>query len=258
MKKKITLLLCMILSIFALSACSSEKEDVTPVAGKDELQTSITSMLLTYNEYSDPDLEAYAEQVAGAGYETIASMLRSLASARAEAGSYRSVKDDWEILYREGAADISVTTEFENRNVILHMTVEEAGSEGAGLEITSAKFTPVYTMGEKLKSAAVNSLFGIATVALILTLMVGIISCFRIIPVLERKAVEKKRQEIAANRPEPGPVQPLELVEEEDLTDDLELVAVITAAIAATEDVPADGLVVRSIRRVSGSKWNRA
>lgn len=257
MKKKITLLLCMILSIFALSACSSEKEDVTPVAGKDELQTSITSMLLTYHEYSDEDLETYAGQVEQAGYEPIASMLRSLENARAEAGSYRSIKDDWDIRYRENAADISVTTEFAERNVILDMTVEAAGSDGAGLEITSAKFTPVYTMGEKLKSAAVNSLFGIATVAIILTLMVGIISCFRIIPVLERKAVEKKRQEIAANRPQPGPVQPLELVEE-DLTDDLELVAVITAAIAATEEVPADGLVVRSIRRVSGSKWNRA
>lgn len=258
MKKKITLLLCMIFCIFALSACSSEKEDVTPVAGADELQTSITSMLLAYNEYSDEDLETYAGQVAQAGYEPVASMLRSLGDARAEAGSYHSVKDDWDIRYREHAADISVTTEFDRRDVRLDMTVEASGSDGTGLEITSAKFTPVYTIGEKLQSAAINSLFGIAIVAIILTLMVGIISCFRIIPVLERKAVEKQRKKIAENRPEPGPVQPLELVEEENLADDLELVAVITAAIAVMEEVPADGLVVRSIRRVSGSKWNRA
>ena len=45
---------------------------------------------------------------------------------------------------------------------------------------------------------------------------------------------------------------------EEDLTDDLELVAVITAAIAASENTSADGLVVRSIRRAPGNKWKRA
>ena len=47
-------------------------------------------------------------------------------------------------------------------------------------------------------------------------------------------------------------------VEEEELADDLELVAVITAAIAASENTPADGLVVRSIKRAPASKWKRA
>ena len=37
--------------------------------------------------------------------------------------------------------------------------------------------------------------------------------------------------------------------EESDETDDLELVAVITAAIAASEGTSSDGLVVRSIKR---------
>ena len=42
----------------------------------------------------------------------------------------------------------------------------------------------------------------------------------------------------------------------EDLTDDFELVAVIAAAIAASEGVSADSLVVRSIRRkVSPNQW---
>ena len=45
---------------------------------------------------------------------------------------------------------------------------------------------------------------------------------------------------------------------EENLTDDLELVAVITAAIAASEGTSADGLYVRSIKRVNKSKWQRA
>lgn len=45
--------------------------------------------------------------------------------------------------------------------------------------------------------------------------------------------------------------------EDGELVDDCELVAVITAAIYASmgENVPADGFVVRSIRRVNSKKW---
>ena len=57
----------------------------------------------------------------------------------------------------------------------------------------------------------------------------------------------------------PGPPVPAPApAEEEELTDDLELVAVITAAIAASENTSADGLVVRSIKRAPVSKWKRA
>ena len=45
--------------------------------------------------------------------------------------------------------------------------------------------------------------------------------------------------------------------EEEELSDDLELVAVITAAIAASAGTSTDGFVVRSIRRSNNSKWAR-
>lgn len=45
-------------------------------------------------------------------------------------------------------------------------------------------------------------------------------------------------------------------VGEEELTDDEELVAVITAAIAAADESVSDGFVVRSIRRRKSNKWN--
>ncbi len=43
----------------------------------------------------------------------------------------------------------------------------------------------------------------------------------------------------------------------EDLMNDTQLVAVITAAIMASmgDEAPADGLVIRSIRRPSGNRW---
>ena len=46
--------------------------------------------------------------------------------------------------------------------------------------------------------------------------------------------------------------------EEEELADDTELVAVIAAAIAVYEGTSADGFQVRSIKRASTKKWQRA
>ena len=43
-----------------------------------------------------------------------------------------------------------------------------------------------------------------------------------------------------------------------EMTDDLELVAVISAAIAASENTSTDSFVVRSIKKVNRSKWQRA
>lgn len=264
--KKIYLLLCTIICIFAMSACSSENgNDVIPVADEQALQTSVTSMLLTYSEYTDEELVSYGQQAIDSGYEQIAAMLNSLIAARAEAGAYRSVDDDWEIVYGEGTADITVTTRFEERDVVFHITVSDSGDGSQGLNIDSATFTPVYSLGDKLKSAGANTLFGIATVAIILLIMVGVISCFRFIPVLEARFAERKKEK--EKRKEQGlpeisetaaPSETAVSEVSENLTDDLELVAVITAAIAAMEDVPADGLVVRSIRRSPKNKWNRA
>ena len=78
----------------------------------------------------------------------------------------------------------------------------------------------------------------------VLILISLIIYCFRFISVIQDKmsgkgkAVEAAPAEVAA-----------EAVETAPLTDDLELVAVISAAIAASEGTSADSFVVRSIHR---------
>ena len=46
--------------------------------------------------------------------------------------------------------------------------------------------------------------------------------------------------------------------EEEDLSDDMELVAVIAAAIASYEGTSVEGFRVRSIKRANTNKWKRA
>ena len=58
-----------------------------------------------------------------------------------------------------------------------------------------------------------------------------------------------KKEEKPAGGVENAISQIVTAEEESDETDDLELVAVITAAIAASEGTSSDGLVVRSIKR---------
>ena len=69
------------------------------------------------------------------------------------------------------------------------------------------------------------------------------IYCFKIIPVIQKKFA--KKAEPAAEAPKTAPVVAAPVQE----TDDLELVAVIAAAIAASENVPVDSFRVRTIKR---------
>lgn len=107
------------------------------------------------------------------------------------------------------------------------------------------------SMGELMKRAGLNTVMGMGTVFLVLILISIIIYLLGFIGKAQNKGA-------AAAVPE-KPAEPLVMetpAEPEDMTDDFELVAVIAAAIAASEGVPADCLVVRSIRRkASPNQW---
>ncbi|MBS5283004.1 MAG: OadG family protein [Clostridiales bacterium] len=105
-----------------------------------------------------------------------------------------------------------------------------------------------------LKTATVYAAIGLGTVFIVLVFISLLISCFKFIHAWEQSM--KGNGEKPAPAPAPAPVQaapaPVPVPAAEDLMDDTELVAVITAAITAYEGTPSNGLVVRSIRRVQG------
>jgi len=110
-------------------------------------------------------------------------------------------------------------------------------------------------LGEKLGNAGLNTLMGMGVVFAVLILISLVISAFGLINKAEAR---KKAAAPAAVSPAPAVQAPAVEQQEEDLTDDLELVAVIAAAIAASENTSPDGLVVRSIRKVSSrNQWKR-
>ena len=95
----------------------------------------------------------------------------------------------------------------------------------------------------------------------VLVLIMIIIYLFGIIPKIQKKSAEKKAKKAAA-KANNGAVETNANVvetEAEELVDDYELVAVISAAIAAYEGSGStDGFVVRSIKKSQSKKWQNA
>jgi sodium pump decarboxylase gamma subunit len=89
------------------------------------------------------------------------------------------------------------------------------------------------------------------TVFAVLIFLAFLISLLKYIPMILDKLTKKPAPAVEA--PKAAPVAEEVVVDE---TDDLELIAVITAAIAAQEGTSTDGFVVRSIRRRPSNNWN--
>ena len=90
------------------------------------------------------------------------------------------------------------------------------------------------------------------TVFAVLIFIAFIISLFKYIPAIQAAFSKKSKKEDANVSETPALAS---VVESVDVTDDLELVAVIAAAIAAYEGTTTDDFVVRSIKRRKSNKW---
>jgi len=101
------------------------------------------------------------------------------------------------------------------------------------------------SMSEKMATAGMNTLLGMGTVFIVLILIMFLISAFRFLSVFEKKPEAKEEKSSVDKAVE-------QIVAGEEAQDDTELVAVISAAIAAYEGSSGSGsgYVVRSIRRI--------
>ena len=114
------------------------------------------------------------------------------------------------------------------------------------MKMTGSTIEPVYSLGEKMVKAALNTVICMSIVFIVLIIICLIISCFKIFPYLEKRKAEKAKAKI---KEEPSVTVPEANNETPQLTDDTELVAVIAAAIAASTGTSTSDFVVRSIRR---------
>ncbi len=133
---------------------------------------------------------------------------------------------------------------------------EYLASQGVGeYSATECEVSAVYSKGELLAKAGRNTAIGMGTVFVVLIFISFIISLLKFVPALVggKKKEEPKKAAPVKAAPVAAPAAPA--AKTENLMNDAELVAVITAAIYALESetkvnaVSKDTLVVRSIRR---------
>ena len=259
--KRVMLVLCMVACLFSLSACSA-------------------STAVSDTEALDPQIEGYVSQASESLLETIASMDKTQAEQseaslldQDETGLASGVTSWINVMHDTGAFSSIISSEtaageddtyictvlaqFANRNVEFK-TFYAWDDQQQNLMPTSIVFSPEYTTGEKMEKAGMNTLMGMGTVFLVLIFISLLISGFKFINDFEKKMKAKEGNAEASAAPAVPEVSAAPVAEAEELVDDLELVAVITAAIAASANSSTDGLVVRSIKRAPGAKWKRA
>lgn len=267
--KRYKVLLCMIACILGLTACGNgetltqyEQDKVEAAKQRAPIVVSVLSyfmdeqtegaydgltmeevayeaQLLQYNIYGQVIFEAE-----GNGFSTAAESFRS---AAADVGAIQSFGD--------------VTAKIDGNQIVVNVEVKGEKKDAVAevifsndrfLVLESAALNPKATVGELMTGAALNTLIGMGTVFVVLILISFIISCFRVIPAIQKKAADRKagKSKDIQSTGVDNAVAQIATREETAGDDDLELAAVIAAAVAAYEGAgSADGYVVRSIRR---------
>jgi len=252
--KKFLSLLCMIACVFGLTACGSNKTLTEYEQQKVDAAIAIATdhVIPGIDQYLDTDLSEYtAEEIAYVVSETMGIDVDGYAFIAA-IESYNSAYE--EIGERVGIGEATAT--IDDKQIIVHVEVEgekenaEAEiifSNDMFLNLESSALNPIQTMGNLMTNAALNTLIGMGTVFVVLILISAIIGAFGLIPKIQAMFSKKEEPKAVVEK---APVQAPVVEEVVEETDDLELVAVIAAAIAASEGaVSTDGFVVRSIRR---------
>lgn len=257
--KKFLLVLALVGCVFGMTACGSdEAAEAFPFSNEDVFNT--TEGLFSDLEGAtalgqEEDLASQLDSMYGNGIgDLFTSACEIWKGSKEEIGSYEGVVSD--SVRVEGTvekftvyAEIAGSTR--NADVELYYTADR-------LMIPDMMISPQYTLGEKMEKAALNTLLGMGTVFSVLVLIMLIIMAFGIIPKIEKSIADKKAKNVVkSDKAIDNTIA--QIVEKEELSDDTELVAVIAAAIAASEGAATtDGFVVRSIKRANTSKWQRA
>ncbi len=263
MKKRLMALAMAVVLSLGLTACGEAEE----VKGNDYLSAEEATSLAEY--YTDQIVQIYSYYSDGldelylglkkdtsADYTPYIQAIQSYAETTTELGDGATVVT--------GSSDIVTVTEDE---ITVHVQLEGTKEYKPGVkrtataevviektDLSSLSVTVDYDFGEMMGQAGMNTLLGMGTVFVILILISLVIVAMGAIMRATEEAIRKKKEasDLSAKSVENTVSNIIDREENSstDVTDDLELVAVITAAIAASEgSASSDGFVVRSIIR---------
>jgi sodium pump decarboxylase gamma subunit len=260
--KRFLLLFCMLACVFCMTACTDTiSSDKAKTSAKDmqvsgysqEIKQWANDLVLYLDAESDEQIKAdgeaantisavngkvYIINLAGIDEKTI-EFYNSWIKTREDLGALRSIDSiDINVSDETGTlCTVAIEATYEERTCSFELTIDD------DYNLSSGAINPTYTTGEKMTKAAMNTILGMGTVFVVLIFISFVISLLQYVNKIGSKP------EPAKEEPKQQPAPVAEPAEEEP-EDDLELVAVITAAIAASEGTSADGLVVRSIKKV--------
>lgn len=270
MKKKL-LIVALFSMLLCLSACNKEvvlPEDFDASTYSDKA-LSLTMDAVQQNELTltifANDAEDYVtSEELGFDVEVFKSISSGTLTAMEESGAPVSMSGEVEYTVsgiNKDIVTIIVPVEFENHTVHYEYTYEPNPKAEYNPFVDKYILTQVVvatqlSMGELMKEAGMNTIMGMGIVFLVLIFISFVISLFKHLPgsgAKQQKMTAEKETPVAAPASVPVATQ---TASDENLMNDKELVAVITAAVMAASGsgsviTSSDKLIVRSIKRVS-------
>lgn len=251
MKKKFALLLSVLSVVMMLSACGTTDPTKVDYNGVtyDQLYEQSVSLGTALKGATVDEVKQEMTDLLAAGeqYALFADLCGKWLDAIEVSGGYVSYDAESFTITKSGKTlTTDLMLKFENRDVVFQLVYNYHN-----MELTGVTINPVYSFGEKMATAGLNTLICMSIVFAVLIFISLLISCFKIFPYLEEQKRAKAAAAAKAAQADNSVVTQIEQREEQEqeYVDDTELVAVIAAAIAAYEGTSTDGFVVRSIRR---------
>lgn len=243
--KSLLAMVCVLALTLAMSVCAFAADTVT----EDEAanyKSAAETLISQIAGFSDEEIENYLAQDDAFTTAT----MESWKSVKDELGAYSSIiSQDVE---KDGdVVTISTVAQFEKAkaDVVLMLDLGQQ-------MYTSMTYSVQYSLAANMQRAGMNTLMGIGIVFLMLVFLSFVIGLFKYIEKFQNVGKKKAAEEAPKAEEAPAPAIAQSEAADEDFADDLELVAVISAAIAAYENTSGDSFVVRSIKK--SNKWHRA
>lgn len=243
--KSLLAMICVLALTFTMSVCAFAADEVTD----DEVanyKSAAETLISQIAGFSDEEIETYLAQ--NDAFTT--ATMESWKGVKDELGAYSSiVSQDVE---KDGdVVTISTVAQFEKAkaDVVLMLDLGQQ-------MYTSMTYSVQYSLAANMQRAGMNTLMGIGIVFLMLLFLSFVIGLFKYIEKFQNVGKKKAAEEAPKAEEAPAPAIAQSEAADEDFADDLELVAVISAAIAAYENTSGDSFVVRSIKK--SNKWHRA
>ena len=238
-------MVCVLALTLAMSVCAFAADTVT----EDEVanyKSAAETLISQIAGFSDEEIETYLAQ--NDAFTT--ATMESWKGVKDELGAYSSIVS--QNVEKDGdVVTISTVAQFEKAkaDVVLMLDLGQQ-------MYTSMTYSVQYSLAANMQRAGMNTLMGIGIVFLMLVFLSFVIGLFKYIEKFQNVGKKKAAEEAPKAEEAPAPAIAQSEAADEDFADDLELVAVISAAIAAYENTSGDSFVVRSIKK--SNKWHRA